>query len=183
MATTIGMIPTPLAAKQRSGHSLECHPAWQQSWPYLRPRSVRPPFPEGKQAEDGAFFVACSLCVWWPTARDSNPPFTLCPLGEDSTTLTKAAQQFPPKGSRSIHSSLGLAAICWTELGGMLFPYRLPPCATPLIIQVQDCQLEAGVRYSKKSLLEGCLATSHLCELILICRSPIINAKSLLPSS
>ena len=119
MATTIGMIPTPPAAKQRSGHSLECHPAWQQSWPYLRPRSVRPPFPEGKQAEDGAFFVACSLCVWWPAARASNPPSTLCPVfGEDSTTLRQRQLNSFLQGF-TVHSLIPGAgsAMSWVGMG------------------------------------------------------------------
>ena len=98
MASTIGMILTPPSGKVRPQPGMPPSLAAAWSWPYLRPRSVRPPFPEGKQAEDGAFFVACSLCVWWPAARGSDPPFTLCPPGEDSTTLTvTAAQQFPPR--------------------------------------------------------------------------------------
>ena len=128
--------------------------AW--SWPYLRPRSVRPPFPEGKQAEDGAFFVACSLCVWWPAARGSDPPFTLCPLGEDSTTLTvTAAQQFPPR----VHSLIpGAGCHLLGRAGGVLLRHR-QVASLCLIVQVQDSWLDPGVRYSKKSLLECCLAS------------------------
>ena len=94
--------------------------------PSLGP-SQDPPFPEGKQAEGRAFFVACPLCVWWPAARASNPPFTLCPVGEDSTTLRTVQLNSFLRGF-TVHSLIpGAGCQVLAGTGGVLFCHRLPP--------------------------------------------------------
>ena len=109
--------------------------------------------------------MACPLCVWWPAARASNPPFTLCPVGEDSTTLrTVQLNSF----LRRVH---GPFTHPWGWLPGAGWNWGralLSQVASPSPVDHWQCYFGARSGFSK------CKTASHK-QVFYILRSPFLK--------